>query len=160
MAGVISHGEGCARPKEPGAYTRVALYISWLMQNTDYNFLRTNRTPKKDCPGIRSEIDRRCISVKNICDGVIDCLNAEDEKGCLPPIADSFNMYDPEDTCDKQFVYRSLSLSDYKRAQKCKRSIPYRTDNNVTINLRRNNELAEYPSPISYNKTTQFLCNR
>lgn len=34
VAGIVSHGEGCARPGEPGAYTRVALFRQWIDLNS------------------------------------------------------------------------------------------------------------------------------
>ncbi|CAH0605816.1 unnamed protein product [Chrysodeixis includens] len=30
MAGIVSHGDGCARKGEPGVYTRVSLFVKWI----------------------------------------------------------------------------------------------------------------------------------
>jgi hypothetical protein len=145
---------------EPGAYTRVALYIPWIMDNTDYNLLRSSRSPKKDCPGIRCDVGGRCIAIEHVCDGVIDCLMAEDEKGCSFPYSD-FTDTNTIDLCDKGNSYRPRSLGELKYARRC-RNVGEISTGNFTEKGRyaNNNESEDSLTPFSYNKTTQFLCKK
>nr|CAD7446407.1 unnamed protein product [Timema bartmani] len=83
VAGVVSHGEGCARPDEPGAYTRVSLFVSWI-QNTIREYQESSKRPRSKCPGMHCPPSQRCIPQHKICDRVVDCLGAEDELNCRP----------------------------------------------------------------------------
>ena len=94
VAGVISHGKGCALPNSPSFYTRVSFYQNWINGVIENGPILDMRTAQATCPSGLTCDQGRCVGETELCDFSYECFDGLDEKYCTPKVRNYCEMPD------------------------------------------------------------------
>ncbi|XP_053603895.1 serine protease nudel isoform X2 [Plodia interpunctella] len=120
VAGIVSHGDGCARKGEPGVYTRVSIFMKWIKHHISSSSLPKIK-PKQVCPGFKCKSGLfKCLPDKRVCDKIIDCLDGEDERKCndLRSFDNIFMSRANNDTIQTSRLGKQSKLENTKKIDK------------------------------------------
>jgi len=97
LAGIISHGSGCALPRTASYYTRVSYYKNWISdimngKPESRSSFGTSTDPQLDCPSGITCDHGRCVPELEICDFYASCFDGLDEEYCQPEVTATGNV--------------------------------------------------------------------
>lgn len=74
LTGIVSGGDGCARPRTPGVYTDVYFYSSWIAEVTNEDMFLKKRAAIKDDESGTEQVMASTILPSIVFFHIVPCL--------------------------------------------------------------------------------------